>query len=131
MKEGGQGNEKEELTVVLVANLLGLKAFSNGLGFCGCAVLVRATNEERVAPTQAGEPEQGAQVQQRVMHKGVREFLLYCFDAGDWVRLLVMYLAKTSAESTQPMMLPRCGTLLTYGSADCNGNPTKRTRTRA
>ena len=27
------------------------------------------------------------------------------------------YLAKTSALRTQPMMLPRCGTLLTYGSA--------------
>ena len=27
-------------------------------------------------------------------------------------------LAKTSAESTQPTMLPKCGTLLTYGKAD-------------
>ena len=27
-------------------------------------------------------------------------------------------LANASADSTQPMMFPRCGTLLTYGSAE-------------
>jgi len=30
----------------------------------------------------------------------------------------LQYLAKTSAESTHPMMFPRCGTLFTYGNAD-------------
>lgn len=28
------------------------------------------------------------------------------------------YLANTSADRTQPIMLPRCGTLLTYGKAE-------------
>ena len=31
---------------------------------------------------------------------------------------LVAYREKTSAESTLPIMLPKCGTLLTYGKAD-------------
>jgi len=31
--------------------------------------------------------------------------------------ICITYLAKTSALKTQPMMLPRCGTLLTYGNA--------------
>lgn len=34
---------------------------------------------------------------------------LYCY---------IKYLAKTSADNTQPIILPRCGTLLTYGSAE-------------
>ena len=37
-----------------------------------------------------------------------------------WIVLMPrprQYLVKTSAESTDPMMLPRCGTLFTYGSA--------------
>jgi hypothetical protein len=32
--------------------------------------------------------------------------------------MLRLNLANTSAERTQPITLPKCGTLLTYGSAD-------------
>lgn len=30
----------------------------------------------------------------------------------------ISYLAKTSADRTHPIMLPKCGTLLTYGRAE-------------
>lgn len=36
----------------------------------------------------------------------------------DEILSLKNYLAKTSADKTQPIILPRCGTLLTYGSAE-------------
>lgn len=62
----------------------------------------------------------------------VLQILIYIYR---YLCVLIYNLAKISAERTQPIMFPKCGTLLTYGRADVTntflspflGNLKKRT----
>lgn len=96
-------------SMVLVTDLLRCQAFLSGLVLGSRAVLIRATDKQHIPPSQLA-----------VSGKNEATFS----GATENVKLgkkkkgyLNSYLEKTSALRTQPMMLPRWGTLLTYGKA--------------
>lgn len=85
--------------VVFVAELLRSYFLFQRLGFRSSAILVRPANIERLPPASL------------VISKGK------VWSAERKRRTAGTHLAKTSALRTEPTMLPRWGTLLTYGRA--------------